>query len=484
MNKKNVLILIDTCLNYVNFFKDLSSKIESQVNCYYACESHFPEIRSNSMINSNKKFYYSEYKIKNESYNIDIKKIDEKFNLRRGYFPDFDRHEWFNIRRDLDKRADYEIISLINFFIKIIKENNIDYIIYENVSNIYSYSAYVASEILKKKYIGFIVSRMPGTHDIWFDIYGNIDKIDKDFWSYNEDKIRPNELKFINQYYENIDEKKPEYLKNDIKSYNINYFNYYLKKINLVKRYVVYTIKNKEDRKNSIGMDNPISISFKSIKRNINRKFKIKYLNTFRSKFFDVVDSKDEYILYPLHFQPESSTSVNAMYFVNQYETIKNIAFSLPLGMTLYVKDHPHAFGYFSLEFYKSIKRIPNVKLIHCDENTNKLIRNMKFLITLTGTMGYESLLLKKPVISFGNVSYKVHPYCYNIDKYEDIFETVKKVLKNQHNDFDEFNKRLIYAYKKNIYDGVLVMYDYKRSDMNLIADNLLKVFREDNNVH
>ncbi|MCR4943548.1 MAG: capsular biosynthesis protein, partial [Clostridium sp.] len=254
---------------------------------------------------------------------------------------------------------------------------------------------------------------------------------------------------------------------------------YYLNKIGLIKNYTMYTIGNKEDRKNSLGMDNPIINSIKSINRNITRKIKIRHLNNFKNKYFDKVEEGESFALYPLHFQPESSTSVNAMYFVNQYEVIKNVAFSMPIGMKLYVKDHPHAFGYFSLDFYKKIKRIPNVKLIHCDENVNLLVNKMKFLVTLTGTMGYEALLQKKPILSFGKISYNVHPYCFNISRYEDIFDTIKKILKSNYDKFDEYNKRLIYAYKNNVYNGILVMYDYTKSSMDLIAENLINILQD-----
>lgn len=485
MKKKNVLMLIDLALNYVNFFKELALKIDDYAECFYVFESHFPEIRCNSFIESKNKFYYSDYKINKENTNkfVDIYELDRKYNLRKGYFPDFDRHQWFNIRGDLDKRADYEIENLINFYIKIIKENNIEYVMYENVSNIFSYAAYIACQVLNVKYIGFIVSRIPGTHDIWFDRFGNIDTIEKDFYQYNERDIDKETLDFINNYYTNINKEKPEYLKNDIKSYNISYFKYYLKKLILIGRYTNYTLHNKEDRKNSLGMDNPIKNSLQSINRNISRKAKIKYLNMFKSKIFSSVDLTEKYVLYPLHFQPESSTSVNAMYYINQYEVIKNVAFSLPMGITLYVKDHPHAFGYFPLNFYKKISEIPNVKLVHCDENTDKLIKNSEFLVTLTGTMGYEALLNKKPVMCFGEVFYNIHPYCYKIEKYKDVFETSLSILDGQYDKFDEYNKRLIYAYRKNVYKGTLIMYDYLKSDMNDIVKNIIHIISEESKV-
>jgi len=119
------------------------------------------------------------------------------------------------------------------------------------------------------------------------------------------------------------------------------------------------------------------------------------------------------------------------------------------------------------------------VKLIHCDADTNKLIEGMKLLVTLTGTMGYEALIHKKPVISLGKVFYNVHPYCFNVNNYEDIFDVVVRILKDELENFEEYNKKLIYAYFKNTYNGRLVMNNYKMSDMDKIGEGLMNIIEK-----
>jgi len=65
----------------------------------------------------------------------------------------------------------------------------------------------------------------------------------------------------------------------------------------------------------------------------------------------------EQFLLYPMHFHPESSTSILAGTYLDEYEVIRNIAFSLPEGVRLYVKDHISAWGYPALDFYRRIKR-------------------------------------------------------------------------------------------------------------------------------
>jgi len=114
----------------------------------------------------------------------------------------------------------------------------------------------------------------------------------------------------------------------------------------------------------------------------------------------------EQFLLYPMHFHPESSTSILAGTYLDEYEVIRNIAFSLPEGVRLYVKDHISAWGYPALDFYRRIKRLPNVRLLGPNEPTKQLIKASAGVITLTSTVGYEALLLKTRVFLFGQVFY------------------------------------------------------------------------------
>ena len=46
----------------------------------------------------------------------------------------------------------------------------------------------------------------------------------------------------------------------------------------------------------------------------------------------------------------------------------------MPNGVFLYVKEHPNAFGYNTIDFYQQLKMLSNVKLIGYSENTFDLI--------------------------------------------------------------------------------------------------------------
>lgn len=122
---------------------------------------------------------------------------------------------------------------------------------------------------------------------------------------------------------------------------------------------------------------------------------------------YDTPRSQDEpFVFFPLHFEPEISLSLLAPFFTDQISIIKLIARSLPVGYMLYVKEHPAMVVYRPRSYYKEIKKIPNVRLIDPAVTGYELIFKAKLVATITGTAGWEAILFKKPVITFGEVFY------------------------------------------------------------------------------
>jgi hypothetical protein len=121
----------------------------------------------------------------------------------------------------------------------------------------------------------------------------------------------------------------------------------------------------------------------------------------------------EKYVLYPIHFQPEASTLVQAPMYLDQVALLEDMAKSLPVGYRLYVKEHLSNRGRRPLDFYAAIRRIPAVRLLGPDTDTWSLIRNASAIAVITGTMGWEGLLFGKPVITFGDVFYNSVPHTY-----------------------------------------------------------------------
>ena len=128
---------------------------------------------------------------------------------------------------------------------------------------------------------------------------------------------------------------------------------------------------------------------------------------------FDEPVEGEKFVLYPIHFQPEASTLVQAPMYVDQLALLEDMARSLPVGYRLYVKEHLSNRGRRPLEFYNAIRRIPAVRLLGPDADTWALIKQASAIAVITGTMGWEGLLFDKPVVTFGDVFYNQVPSVY-----------------------------------------------------------------------
>ena len=91
--------------------------------------------------------------------------------------------------------------------------------------------------------------------------------------------------------------------------------------------------------------------------------------------------------------------------------------------------------GYRPHSYYKELKKIPNVKLIDPDITSFQIIANAKLITVITGTTGWEAVLLKKPVITFGDVFYNCLPAVKRCVQIEQLPYLVQEQLKNFQDD-------------------------------------------------
>lgn len=116
------------------------------------------------------------------------------------------------------------------------------------------------------------------------------------------------------------------------------------------------------------------------------------------------------FVYFPLHYQPELTTSPSGGIYVDQLLAIKTAAAGLPEGWELYVKEHPAQVGVHGgretpvryLGYYHAIASIPGVRLVPIRTNTFVLLDNARTTATITGTAAWESILRGKCALVFG----------------------------------------------------------------------------------
>jgi len=124
-------------------------------------------------------------------------------------------------------------------------------------------------------------------------------------------------------------------------------------------------------------------------------------------KFGTFKRSKDllgrPFAYFPLHVDPEASTMVLSPMHTDQLAIVEALAKSLPLGMDLFVKEHPPMLGRRPKGFYRRLKRMPGLILLSPFEDSLRLIERARLVCVITGTAAWEAMLLKQPALFIGD---------------------------------------------------------------------------------
>lgn len=172
------------------------------------------------------------------------------------------------------------------------------------------------------------------------------------------------------------------------------------------------------------------NIDYWSAKRNVAGR-KLSNLRRYQKEVcFDDLDVSQPYYFYPIHLEPEAVVLYHAHgLYANQVKLIQNIAAQLPPGVFLYVKDHPHDHGYRSVEDYHALKSVPNIRLLDSSISGKQAVAHSQGVITITGTAGFEALLLGKPVFTLGKTFYSMAPGVVFVRNIRDLRENLYAAL-------------------------------------------------------
>ncbi|MGR6836672.1 capsular polysaccharide export protein, LipB/KpsS family [Syntrophomonas erecta] len=376
---------------------------------------------------------------------LDSHSLQEDISLPKDlwgkWYPSIDRKCLFGPLR-LDYRESIEIVTRIyKSTYKFLTKEKPDIIIYEPPSNVFSLTVFSICQELDIEYFGLIGSRIPGKFDIFDSCFTSRllkNNLDMDMREKNIPEI-------INGIVTHS--LLPSYIIESPERRSI--VSYYGKRLKeecgaLSKWYL---LKDK-------SRDYEAKFIIKNIPRNVFKSIISRY--AFKRKLEMDIPTEPYYVL-PLHVQPESSTSAQATYYSDLDTFVKNCAMSLPFPCKLVVKEHPQFAKLRKTSFYNKIRKLPNVVILGANVNNSELIRRSKGVITLTSTMGFESLLLKKPVYLFGEVFFQHHPAAIKINNWDDLHMHLRQGNYLTDKEWDKKNMQFIGNYLNINYAGSFV---------------------------
>lgn len=413
---------------------------------------------------------------------LNIKDNEKLFVPRRAVplsavFADFTRLSTYGALDHIRRVNWPELVDdLTNFFHYVIDTENISLVFHEQVSTSFSYVCYEVCRTRQVPYIGIVGARISDRFEVRETIFDESDVVCKEYNAIldNKNPVSEEEATFFKDFMSFFDEQKPSYMVNNFlnKSNVSNYINR-KKAISFIRK-VKYAVAERRENRLALFREGVVKASMRSLRRNLVRIYTVKkfYRQNVRISMPELLDRN--FILYPVHYQPEASTSIAAQFYVNQYEVIKNISFALPPNTYMVVKEHISALGYNTSEFYDKVRVLPNVILLGPEWNTKALIRASMAVVTLTSTVGMEAILMNKPVILFGRTFYEYHPLCHKFVSWGDFDKLLIRAIKYTPVELKYLEAFLIsyYRYTKS---GFI---DYSKNCWN-IGDELVKLIRD-----
>ncbi|MGD1975416.1 MAG: hypothetical protein PVG73_15220, partial [Desulfobacterales bacterium] len=147
------------------------------------------------------------------------------------------------------------------------------------------------------------------------------------------------------------------------------------------------------------------------------------------------VDMNVPYIFVALQCEPERQTCPVGGVFGNQYLMVDLLSKVLPHGWMLYVKEHVSQFKEYqaaerskTLDFYDRIAAKPNVEFVPLSYTSFELIDHAQASATVSGSVGWESIVRGKPSLLFGHSWYQDCRGIFVTHTIEDCREAIRQI--------------------------------------------------------
>lgn len=159
--------------------------------------------------------------------------------------------------------------------------------------------------------------------------------------------------------------------------------------------------------------------------------------NEWKSKIEAAKKEGKKILYFPLQFYPECSIDywgTNSK-LIKFYEIVDKLLSTSSQEIVIIVKEHPSSLGLRRPSFYKKFDNNKNVILTPSNANSNEVINESDCVLTWTGSVGIESIVRKKPLITFGKAYYAYEDSFYQIESIDQLSNISKIVcdLPNTH---------------------------------------------------
>jgi hypothetical protein len=187
------------------------------------------------------------------------------------------------------------------------------------------------------------------------------------------------------------------------------------------------------------------------------------------------VDSLNEikYVYFPLHMQPELTTTGFSNEFSDQLLCLEALRGILPVDVKIMVKENPKQ-GPFkrTSTFFKRINTLDNTYLISPKYPTTELINKSLFVATLNGTAAFEAIKSNKAALVFGDPWFSSLPgiFKYNSHTTNGLFELLITYKQSEN------INSVIEKFKYELFDGFVDIDYYENLDSKRTLEEAYRI--------
>jgi hypothetical protein len=182
-------------------------------------------------------------------------------------------------------------------------------------------------------------------------------------------------------------------------------------------------------------------------------------------------------VFYPLHFAEDSSVTIRAEPYYNQFALMEYLAACLPYGYELWVKPHPAAAGDLPVSRLLALqRRIPNLHLLHPSVPAVNVLRQVAGVVTLNSTTGFEALVLGKPVITLADSPYRGFGVTYDVRDPATLPTVLAEALRAPGPDQADVGRLIAYYIEIGL-NLTTMGFDLSRANAERYADALAQAF-------
>jgi len=187
-----------------------------------------------------------------------------------------------------------------------------------------------------------------------------------------------------------------------------------------------------------------------------------------------VQEPRDEpFAFFPLHLADDAQLTVRSPLLAAQFTVIDMLARSLPVGMTLYLKEHPALLSSASDALFAPVLRMANVRLIHPRWHPYDLIRRSRLVCVLNSTAGLEALILGRPVVCLSRPFYANWGLTHDWTEALSLPALIRQALRAPL-PAEKDIVRLLCRLRRHSYPSVHWLFDATDANAALTADSLL----------